>query len=201
MRRSVLPALALTVVLAGCGFSEASDGDADGSGTTVPSASETAGADTGAGTVALNERGNVPTQLGEEVVVRSSLGPDGPPMLTLTLQEVAVDPVCDDDSEVPPENGHYVALLLRAEASPEFDPRVVTVVADYDFSVLGADGGTYPTVTESGRACFGAPRLIQNMRVGAGEEYVGWMVLDVAVDGGTLVYAPGDAPHGWEWEF
>ena len=199
MRRSVLPALSLALVLSACGFSDAADGDADASSTAAPSTSSEAAPGTEA---ELNERGNIAVGFGEEVPIRASSDPEGPPMLTLSIEELIVNPACDDESEVLPENGHYVALRMRAVASPEFDPRVATPIADYDFSVLGADGAIFDPVTPAGRACFGPPRLIQNMRVGPGFEYEGWMVLDVPVESGALIYAPGgEGPTQWEWQF
>lgn len=200
MRRSVLPALSLTLVLSACGFSDTTDGDADGTSASAPSTSSTA---PGAGTEPdVNERGNVAVQFGEEAAIRASSDPEAPPMLTLTIEEVLVDPPCDDESEVEAENGHYLAFRMRAVASADFDPRVATPIADYDFSVLGADGATFDPVTPAGRACFGPPRQIQNARIGPGNEYAGWMVLDVPVTSGSLVYAPGgDGPDQWEWQF
>ena len=198
MRRSVLPALLLALTLSACGFSDA-DGDADGSA--APSTSSPATESAPATEVSLNERGNVPAEIGEVITVRPALDPDEPPMLTLSIEEVIVDPVCDDESEVEPENGHYIALRMVATASEEFDPRVTTPIADYDFRVLGDDGAEFDPATPAGRACYGAPRLIQNMRIGPGYEYDGWMVLDVPVTSGSLVYAPGDEPYGWEWQF
>jgi len=198
MRRSVLPALSLTLALTACGFSDASDGDGDATG---PTSGTTAASETDGIEVELNERGNVPMEVGQEAAVRPSSGPDEPPSLTLTLEEVVVDAVCDDDSEVPPENGHYIAILLRATATEDFDARLVNPIADYDFTVIGEDGDTYPPVSEASRTCFGPPRQIQNMRIGPEYEYVGWMVLDVPVTSGTLVYEPGQVPYGWEWQF
>ncbi len=199
MRRSVLPALLLALTLSACGFSDV-DGDADGSA--APSTSSPATGTAPATEVALNERGNVPVAFGEEITIRPAPAADEPPMLTLRIEEVVVDPVCDDESEVEPTNGHYIALRMVATASEQFDPKVTTPIADYDFSVLGSDGATFDPVTEEGRACFGPPRLIQNMRIGPGYEYDGWMVLDVPVTSGALVYAPGgDGPNQWEWRF
>jgi hypothetical protein len=201
MRRSVLPALSLALALTACGFSDASDGDAGESSSSAPSTSSAAASGTGGPEVARNERGNIPVQVGEEAAIRASNEADGAPMLTLEVEEIAIDPVCDDDSEVPPENGHYVALLLRASATPEFDPRVVTSINDFDFHIIGSDGSTYEVATDAGRACFGPPRLLQNMRIGPGADYEGWMVLDAPVDSGALVYAPGGETNGWEWQF
>lgn len=199
MRRSVLPALLLALTLSACGFSDA-DGDADGSA--APSTSSPATETAPATEVTLNERGNIPVAFGEQITVRPAAAAGEPPVLTLNVEEVVVDPPCDDDSEVEPTNGHYVAFRMVATASDEFDPKVTTPIADYDFSVLGADGATFDPVTPEGRACFAPPRLIQNMRIGPGYEYEGWMVLDVPVATGSLVYAPGgDGPNQWEWQF
>ncbi|WP_143030345.1 hypothetical protein [Blastococcus aurantiacus] len=199
MRRSVLPALSLALVLSACGFSDAADGDADASSTAAPSTSSEAAPGT---EVELNERGNIAVEFGEEAAIRASSDPEAPPMLTLTIEELLVDPPCDDESEVPPENGHYLAFRMRAVASDDFDPRVASPIADYDFSVLGSDGTSFDPVSPAGRACFGPPRLIQNMRVGPGYEYEGWMVLDAPVESGALVYAPGgEGPNQWEWQF
>jgi hypothetical protein len=202
MRRSVLSALSLTLALTACGFSDASDGNVDApSPTGISTSSPAAGSEPEDAGVAPNERGNIPAQIGEEVVIRPAVDSTEPPLLTLSIDEVTIDPVCDDDSEVPPDNGHYVAIRMRATAAPQFDPRAVTVIGDYDFTVIGPDGSAFSTPTEAGRDCFGPPRLIQNMRIGPGMEYQGWMVLDVPVTSGVLVYAPGDTPNGWEWQF
>ena len=198
MRRSVLPALLLALTLSACGFSDV-DGDADGSA--APSTSSPAPDSAPAPEVAANERGNIPVQVGDEIVVRPAAGPDEPPVLTLAVEEIVVDAVCDDP-EAPPDNGHFIALRMVATASDAFDPRATTVIADYDMSVLGADGESFDPVTPAGRACLGEPPLIQNMRIGPGYEYEGWMVLDVPVTSGSLVYAPGgDGPQRWEWQF
>lgn len=201
MRRSVLPAALMALSLSACGFSDATDGDGGGSGS-AGSTRSPAATSAPATEVALNARGNIPAQIGEPITVRPSTVPDAAPLLTLAVEEVDVDPVCDDDSDVPPDHGHYVALRMVATASDRFDPRVITAIADYDFSVIGADGATYDPVTPAGRDCFGPPRLVQNMRIGPGYEYEGWMVLDVPVTSGALVYAPGgQGPDRWEWEF
>jgi hypothetical protein len=199
MRRSVLPALLLALTLSACGFSDA---DGDGDGSAAPSTSSPATETAPAAEVTLNERGNIPVEFGEEITIRPAPAAEEPPMLTLSIEEVVVDPVCDDDSEVEPSNGHYVAFRMVATASEAFDPKVTTAIADYDFSVIGADGATFDPATVEGRACFGQPRLIQNARIGPGYRYEGWMVLDVPVTSGSLVYAPGgDGPDQWEWQF
>ncbi|MDT0276833.1 hypothetical protein [Blastococcus goldschmidtiae] len=202
MRRSVLPAFALALTLTACGFSGAADGDAAGPEPAGPSASDApAEPGTEEREAELNERGNVLMGIGEEAPIRPSLDPDEPPVLTLSVEEVIVDPVCEEDFEEPPENGHYVAFRLSAESTPTFDPRVITTIADYDFRVIGPDGSTYDPVTPEARGCFGPPLQIRNMRIGADHEYRGWMVVDVPVTSGSLVYAPGDGPNGWEWQF
>jgi hypothetical protein len=198
MRRSVLPALLLTLGLSACGFSDA-DGDAEGADPTASSSSSPATESTPT-EVARNERGNIPAEFGEEVAIRPSSDADEPPAVTLSIEEIVVDVVCDDDNEEPPENGHYIAFRLRATATADYDPRLTTPISDYDFTVIGDDGETFDPVSEAGQVCLAQPRLIQNMRVAPGFDYEGWMVLDVPVTTGALVYAPEGA-NGWEWAF
>lgn len=199
MRRSVLPALLLTLALPACGFSDA-DGDADGSGPTASSSSSPATGSAGATEVARNERGNIPARIGEEVAIRPSSNADDPPTVTLTVEEIVVDVVCDDEYEEPPENGHYLAVRMRASATDRYDPRVSTPISDYDFSVVGDDGETFDPVSEAAQGCIAQPRLIQNMRIAPGYDFEGWIVLDVPATSGVLVYEP-EGPNGWEWEF
>ncbi|WP_147252115.1 DUF4352 domain-containing protein [Blastococcus sp. TF02-09] len=198
MRRSVLPALLLTVALSACGFSD-EDGAAEGS---APTASSSTPADESAGATeaARNERGNIPVQVGEEIALRPSADPDEPPAVTLSVEEIVVDVVCDDDNEEPPENGHYLAVRLIATATDRYDPRLVTPISDYDFAVIGEDGETYNPVSEAAQVCLEQERLIQNMRIAPGVDYDGWLVFDVPVTTGALVYAP-EGPTGWEWAF
>lgn len=204
MRRSVLPALSLALALSGCGFSDSSDEDANGTGATPPSTSSPA---TGSGTaaeVALNERGNVPLEIGEEAGIRPSATQDGPPALSLALDEVVVDSPCADaeDSDFTPANGHFVALRLRVTTTTEYDARVLTSFNDYDFQVVGPDGRDVgSTFSDDARGCFDPTRMLHHMRIGPGQEYVGWMVLDLPVTSGAVVYAPAGASNGWEWQF
>jgi hypothetical protein len=199
MRRSVLPALLLTLGLSACGFSDA-DAGSDGPGPTASSSSSPATGSADATEVARNERGNIPARIGEEVAIRPSSDAGEPPSVTLSIEEIVVDVVCDDDYEEPPENGHYIALRLRATATAAYDPRVTTPVSDYDFTVIGDDGETYDPVSESAQDCIAQERLIQNMRIAPGFEYEGWIVLDAPVTTGALVYEP-EGVTGWEWEF
>jgi hypothetical protein len=201
MRRSVLPALFLALALPACGFNDAADGDAAGSGP-ASSTSSSATGPAGATEMARNERGNIPTRIGEEIAIRPSSNAGEPPTVTLSVEEIVVDVVCDDDYEEPPENGHYVAVRLLATATSQYDPRVATPIADYDFTVIGDDGETLDPVSEAAQGCLAQERLIQNMRLGPGYDYDGWLVFDVPVTSGALVYAPeGDGSNRWEWEF
>jgi hypothetical protein len=37
--------------------------------------------------------------------------------------------------------------------------------------------------------------------LGPGQQYAGSVVLDSPVVSGVLIFAPGGAPTGWEWQF
>lgn len=200
MRRSVLPALALALALTGCGFSDASGGNAD-PGATPSAASSTAAPSSADAEPARNERGNIPMQVGDAVPVVRSAAPGAPPLLTLTVDKIVVDAPCQEDFQDPPENGHFVALLMRATAAADFDPKTPASFTDTDFHVIGPDGNTVPSVSDTAGDCIEFERLIHNMRIGPDQEYVGWMVLDTPVTSGALVYAPGGATTGWEWQF
>jgi hypothetical protein len=199
MRRSVLPALALVLVLSGCGFRDRADPDAAEAGRVPATASSSAAGSTTE--AARNDRGNIPMQLGEPLAVVSSAAPGAPPPVTLSIDEIDVDPPCQEDFEEPPENGHFVGLLLRATALPAYDPKAFVSFTDYDFRVIGPDGNVTPSVSDIAGDCMDAKFLIHNMRIGPGQEYIGWIVLDVPVTTGLLVYAPHGASTGWEWRF
>ena len=63
------------------------------------------------------------------------------------------------------------------------------------------DGTPIPQVLENAQVCFGSDDEISARRMGPGEQYEGWVVLDMPVREGTLLYQPAGEPNGWEWEF
>lgn len=200
MRRSVLPALVLALGLTACGSSgDASDDGVGAAGSTPPASSSAAGP--GSEDAPLNERGNIPKQLGETVGLYPAPGTGAPPTVTFSVEEIVVDPVCDSDVDLPPVNGHYVTIFMRVEATPEYDPKRLLSFREEDFSVIGPDGATLTSEDSDASTCKGAPDQITNVRIGPGQPYTGWLTFDVPVTAGALVYAPGGEANAWEWAF
>lgn len=208
MRRSVLPALALAVAVnlatTACG---AGDSDSEvGAPTPTPPASSTAVAVSGEAAPLLgdveaqrNERGNVPWQFGEPAGVRAAGVPGAPPVLTITVEQIVVDPECDSEEE--PVHGRFVALDLTIATTPELDPRVPTSFTGEQFQVIGPDGVPFSSEESNASNCFEPEVYVPNMRFPPGVEYWGRLVLDVPFGSGAVVYTPDGATGGWEWQF
>lgn len=208
MRRSVLPALALAVAVnlaaTGCG---AGDSDSDAAvPTPSPPPSSSAVAATGEAAPLLtdlegqrNERGNVPRQLGEPAGVRASGVPGAPPVLAFTVEEIVVDPVCENEDK--PVNGRFVALDMEIVTTPDLDPRVPTSFTEEQFRFIGPDGAPFEPEDSNAAKCLDPKVYVPNMRFPPGVEYRGWLVLDVPAGSGSVVYTPDGATGGWEWQF
>ncbi|WP_155858745.1 hypothetical protein [Candidatus Blastococcus massiliensis] len=202
MRRSVLPAMALALGVAVSGCGGGSDRDA-AVPTPTPLAGSTAGQEppaTDTPAEPVNERGNVVRQLGEAVVVHPADDPAAQPDLAFTVLEITVDPECDRTDD-PPVNGHFVAIRMEVAASPDHDPRVLTSFTEEDFSILGPDGAVVEVEDSNGDLCMEPEVTVSNMRFPPGIEYSGWIVLDVPVTAGALVYAAGGPQPDSEWQF
>ncbi|TKJ35171.1 hypothetical protein [Blastococcus sp. CCUG 61487] len=204
MRRSLLPALAaIAVTVAACGSGEDADAAAP---TPTPPAEGTPAASTGEAAPLLsdleaqrNERGNVPRQLGELAGVRPGGAPGAAPQAAIRVEQIVVDPECE--SEEVPVNGRFVALEMSVLTTPDLDPRVPMSFTEERFSVLAPDGTSITTEDSNASDCLDPEVFVPNMRFPAGVEYRGWLVLDVPVGSGTVVYSPPGATGGWEWQF
>lgn len=191
-------ALAVALAVSGCGGGD--DEDAAAPIPTPPAdAPATSEAPPETPELPRNERGNVVRQLGEEIVLVPAADPAAPPPVTFTVQEIAVDPACD--TEDPPVSGHYVVLRMSVSASPDYDPRVVAGLSEDDFTVLGPDGAAVEIDDSNKFACKKPEETVSNMRFPPGAIYTGWIVLDVPVSSGTLVYEVGGSAAGSEWQF
>jgi hypothetical protein len=201
MRRSVLPALALAVGLAVSGCGGGDDEDAAAPTPTPPAGSTATGEPSAeAPELPVNERGNVVRQVGETVVLHGAEDPAAQPDVAFTVTEIVVDPPCErtDDLSL---NGHFVGIHMTVTASPDYDPRVVTSLKVEHFGILGPDGAPIQVEDSNGDLCMEPEVTISNMRVPPGVEYTGWLVLDVPVTTGTLVYAARGTAPGSEWQF
>jgi len=150
----------------------------------------------------LNDRGNMPKYIGEEAHVLASTAADAAWVLTFNIDEIRVDPACDSGFPEPPANGHYIAISVRVATTPDYDPDTQYLgFTENDFRVIQPDGITVSDVTGKARSCLDPSHSIASAQIGPGQQYAGTVVIDAPVSTGALVYAPGGAPAGWEWDF
>ena len=202
--RRVLPALALALVLPACGGGDPEIA-AGGTVVTLPPASTSPAAPSEPAAPpaepARNERGSVPLQVGEAVAVPASDAPGAPTGLTFALEEFDLNPPCDSGEEQAPVTRNFLAWRMRVVTTADYDPRALTIFQERDFMVLGPDGAVVEYVEGNAPICLDEPTSLANARFAPGQEYSGWLVLDVPVSDGTLVYAPYGRSTGWEWAF
>lgn len=203
-RAGALAAVALALAVSACSGADA----ADEGGTVVtvsPSAGSPAPTTTPAPALdaeaALNERGNIVKRIGEPAGIRRSADPTSPTVLTFTVEDLVINPPCDSGFEQAPLTGNYLGIFLRVETTADYDPKQLRSFSEYDFALLGPDGTPIPPALDNAQVCFGEEDEFSHRRMGPGEEYTGWVVLDMPVREGTLIYQPASEPNGWEWEF
>lgn len=202
-RAALLPAVVLALALTACG--SGADDEA-GVVVTVPPASSSAAAPTTPATAldaaaAPNWRGNIVTAVGEPAVMRRSADPGAPAILSFTVEQFVINPVCDSGFEQAPVTANFLGVALRVETTMDYDPRELRSFSEFDFSILDADGALLGDVIGNGQLCFGEEDELSHRRMGPGQVYEGWIVLDMPIREGTLVYSPPGQPNGWEWQF
>lgn len=203
-RPGILPAVALVLAVSACSGADAAD-----EGGTVVTVSPSAGsvprttppAPALDAEAALNERGNIVKEVGEPAGIRRSADPGSPAILTFTVEDLVINPECDSGFEQAPLTGNFLGIFMRVETTPDYDPKQLRTFSEYDFAILGPDGTPIPPVLDNAMVCFGADDDMSAHRMGPGEQYAGWVVLDMPVREGTLIYRPAGEPNGWEWEF
>ncbi len=205
-RSAFLPATALVLALTACSGADASDAETRASVVTVPPVSTSAAppttpAATDTPAPELNERGNVVLEVGEPSVIHRAGDPAAPVAFEFTVEELVVNPECDSGFEQEPETGNYLGIRLQVQTSGDYDPREVQKISEYDFGILRPDGTPLPEVIGNGQTCFAESDEMSHQRFGPGERYEGWIVLDMPIRAGTVVYAPAGQPYGWEWEY
>jgi len=161
-------------------------------------------AEAGTGSVEVSDSGNVLKDLGEPAGL--TLAGSERAFFEITIRSIAVTTSCPGRGvSVAPMNGYFVVIDVAA-SMPDDAPAAALSDADLfmplaadAFHVVGPDGSERTdTLTEASWACFPDEELAPPF-VGAGEVAEGKVVLDSAVNRGTLVYAP--AGPGWEWAF
>jgi hypothetical protein len=152
-----------------------------------------------------SDRGNLVKAFGEQ---GGMCGPEDAEctadqlVLSFTVDSVTVDPQCTSDFVQPAENGHLIAVSVRAATTPEFPTDTYLTITPSEFRVIGADGLTKGGLdTAAAYSCLDDSERFPSDALGPGQQYAGTVILDSPVAAGTLVYIPAGAPSGWEWQF
>jgi hypothetical protein len=175
--------------------------DDPASAPTVPSVGETTESTTSdpatPADASLNERGNLERSIGEEIEF-----PRDDPVVTMVFDAITPDFGCTSETADPPENGHFLGLQIRVSTAPDLrDVIPVFTVSPSEFTVIGADGITVAGLdTFAALSCVDEPGFPAT-GLGAGQQYVGTVVLDSPVTSGTLLFQPIVAPTAVEVTF
>lgn len=187
---------ACTTSLSGVAASQSSDGvdrarpsaTSDGNQQTTTSSAPTP----------TRESGLVLSGIGAPVAL---LDTSGNPIMTLTVEAIVVNPGCDGELALPPEQGHFVIVTVTidvpataTEPPPQFDLLAWHVIGpNGEPGTLGYSISSYLCTSDSD-ALAGA--------LSAGT-HTGRLVLDTAHASGQLTWTPGSstATDGWSWSF
>lgn len=159
------------------------------------------GEPTAGGDEKTNERGNIVTKVGE---VAGIDGKSGEPIVEFTLADVETDFDCPSDIADKSANGQFVALTFDVKTLPALaqEEFVDTFsISSYDLTVFDADGTRENDSSGTALFCLDPADELPS-DIGPGQQASGKVVLDTALDSGTVVfqsYLTDGA--GWEWSF
>lgn len=208
MRKKLLLTIAATLLLAGCAAPEpAADADPPRVPDTSPVAetpepTPTETPDTGSeyGERIVNDRGNLVKEIGQ--LSGTSLDEVSDIATSrFVVTDVVVDPVCDSGFAEAPINGHFLAVHLNVETTPELADAVnpwLTFDSFY-WQAYDADGKRLNDPVGSARYCLAEGKQLP-LEIGPGQSVSGYVVLDVASTTGSIVFVP-DGFSGWEWSY
>ena len=144
------------------------------------------------------EPGLVVSNIGSPVAL---LGSSGEPIMTLTIEAIAVDPGCDGELALPSEYGHFVVVTLTIDvpATVTAPPSPFTMSP---WHVLGPNGepGALSYSISSYLCARSSDLFPGDLSVGT---HTGRIVLDTPHASGYLTWTPDDvtATTGWSWSF
>lgn len=182
MKKSVVLVAISGLLLAGC--SSASD------------TGEGAGEDKSA-------RGNLVKSVGGTEVIT---GDNGDPVVSFSINSIAVDVPCTNEYAAPPQNGHFLTLEMTVETSAKLAEELnpFFLLGDKAWKAIGPDGNVSNAEPATGAAlsCFAEAEVLPSI-IEPGEKATGKVVLDVEDSQGILVldYTPSGAGEGREWTY
>lgn len=164
-------------------------------------------ADVDFGETTTNAHGDTVQEVGQWVGINSA---DQELLVAaFRVTDIEVDVECTDNAE-PPQNGHYIAVTLEVQVSPEFADQAVHGFSETVWfnpgTMLIFDGADELEMDSSGRGSTCLP-LSEHLtpELAPGEQDQGVLVLDSAVESGDLVIPQilmfPDTLDTWAWSF
>lgn len=149
----------------------------------------------------ISPRGNIIKEIGQ--LAGTSLS-DDPDVIgaRFVVTDIVLDPKCDSEWADPPANGHYLAIHLNVETTPELAQSEFPEVyfTEYDWQAYDPDGKRLNDPVGNAWSCMSEASTLP-MSIGPGQSVSGYIVLDVVDPSGTIVLAMGGSPTGWEWDY
>jgi hypothetical protein len=125
-------------------------------------------------------------------------------VLSFSIDAIRVDAPCTSEYAEEPENGHFVALDIRASTTENYPADVYYFnMNPTTFSFVGSDGvfvqniATTPTY---GCMDYDDPNLFPSATFTPASSYRGTVILDIPETSGTLIWTPMGGTSGWEWQ-
>lgn len=147
-------------------------------------------------------RGNLVKQVGELAGIKDATGEY---LAAFTVNDIIVDIPCTDELASAPENGHFVALDVSVETSPNMlnsDLIQQFSMSSSTFQAIGPDGTTSNAGTDSAATIFCLDNsVLLPSTIGPGEKANGLVLLDVQQPSGTLIYQDYWTDSAWEYTY
>ncbi len=147
-------------------------------------------------------RGNLVKQVGERAGIRDATGEY---LVSFTVNTISVDIPCTEDWADPPQNGHFVALDVSVETSPNMlgsDLIQQFSMSSYAFDAIKADGFTSNAGADSTATLFClADSVLLPGDIGPGQKANGIVLLDVEDPSGVLIYEDYGTDSRWEYSY
>lgn len=154
------------------------------------------------GNTQTSARGHLIKQVGELAGIRDE---GGEYLATFTVNDIIVDVPCTDELADPPQNGHFVALDVSVETSPNMlnsDLIQQFSMSSLTFQAIDPDGVTSNAGTDSWATLFCLDDSVQPPgNIGPGEKANGLMLLDVENPKGILIYEDFWTDNAWEYAY
>lgn len=196
-RAHILPiALAFGLLLTGCTATPADSGKTPD---TKPVTEATTDASEEPAAPAKSQRGNLVKAVGE-IAGTTSLN-SGVTTARFAVTDIVLDRECTSGFADAPSNGHYLALHLNVETTPELADEAFDWISitTYDWQAYDADGKRLNDPAGNAWSCLDSAEQLPG-QIGPGQSVSGWVVLDVAAPTGIVVLTMGGA-SGWEWAY